>query len=160
RPTILSYLRAKGQTNGRVLESERSQAVKISDEALKPTATIDYVPGEAVHVEVGYQEPNSDVLLSATELRETGDPTYVRLGNTFIPRPEPANEQVQTWLQQPSKQVPLKDIPEFFQRDLVLLREQFSAVLTDLASQIQVIERPLRPVVRVDRAEQGWLDFS
>lgn len=154
-PPVLAYLRTKKN----VVESAVSQQTKISDKPLQPAATIDFVPGQGMNIRIGYKLSGEEALIPAEKLQETSDPNYLRAGNTFVPRPKALSERARQLLERPMQRVPLHHIPEFFQRDLVLLRREFSAVLTDLASQIQVIEKPLRPVVKVDKNEKGWLDF-
>jgi SNF2 family DNA or RNA helicase len=52
-------------------------------------------------------------------------------------------------------------IPEFFKRDLVLLKTEMGAVLTDEASRLKVVKLPAAPRVRVQTSsEPGWLDFQ
>lgn len=155
KPTILAYLRTKKN----VAESAVSQWTKISDKPLQPAATIDYKPGEGMNIQTGYKLPGEDEFIPASALQETFDPEFVRVGDTFVPRPKSLSERAKQWLERPYQRVAPQHIPEFFQRDLVLLRQEFSAVLTDLASQIRVIEKPLKPVVKVDKNEKGWLDF-
>ena len=156
KPTILAYLRTKDN----VAESAVSQWTKISDKPLQATATVDYNPDEGLRVSIGYKLPGEESVIPAKDIQGTADPDYVKVGDTFVPRPKSLSDRAKVWLERPFQRVAPHHIPEFFQRDLVLLRKEFSAVLTDLASQIQIIEKPLKPVVKVDKNEKGWLDFT
>jgi len=59
-----------------------------------------------------------------------------------------------------SKIIPLDNIPDFFKRDLVLIKSQMKAVLTENAMKIKVVERNFEPIVHVNVNEPGWLDFK
>ncbi len=54
----------------------------------------------------------------------------------------------------------IHNIPEFIQRDLVLIKKEFNAVLTDMAQNIQVITESVKPVVHVHKDDRGWLNFQ
>ena len=93
-------------------------------------------------------------------LHKTADGQYVLVGNTFMRLPSSLAGPAEKWRQHPVTRIGLQNIPEFFQRDLVLLKMEFTAVLTDMASKIQIIDKPFKPVVKVDKGERGWLDFE
>lgn len=77
---------------------------------------------------------------------------FVRLGDV--------SEKARPLLDRGTIQILSKDIPEFFQRDLVMIKSEFNAVLTDLVEKVHVIVDPLKPVVRVRKDPRGWLDFD
>ncbi|MEI6291394.1 MAG: DEAD/DEAH box helicase, partial [Chloroflexota bacterium] len=56
--------------------------------------------------------------------------------------------------------IPLHQIPEFFQRDLIVLKQEMNAVLTDSVNQIRIINSEFKPVVTVKKESAGWLDFN
>src|SRR5690606_35670475 len=55
--------------------------------------------------------------------------------------------------------VPLDGVPEFFVRDLALIRKEFDAVFTDLASEVNIIDQTFQPVVKADHKSRGWLEL-
>ncbi len=154
-PPILRYLRTKPQ----ITEGESSQRLRVSDEPLRPTAKVEFDRRTGLTVQVGYALDDSGDIIPEDQLHKTTDGGYARLGNTFVRLPDKLSDKARELLQRPTHQVPLSNIPEFFTRDLVLIKKDFNAVLTDLANLILVLDEPLKPVVRVDRGEQGWLDF-
>lgn len=156
KPPILSYLRTKSN----VAETAVVQRLQVSDKPLLPTVAVDFKPGKGAVVATGYKVPGEDKVVPANALQTTADEGFVRVGDTFVPRPKSLSETAKEWLQRPLHHIAPDNIPEFFQRDLVLLRKEFSAVLTDLAAEIRIIETPFQPVVKVDKDEKGWLDFK
>ena len=78
----------------------------------------------------------------------------------FVPLPREPSEGLRKWLDIGRKKINLYDVPEFFQRDLVLLKSDFQAVLTDRAARIHIIQEPIEPRVSVRNDEPGWLDFK
>lgn len=155
-PPMLNYWRSKDNMG----ESEASEKLKVRDKPLKVTAQVDFDPKEGITVHTGFEDPETHQLQSVDALQTTADGEYARIGDTFIPIPKPPSEAAQKWWEQSVTKVSKQDIPEFFQRDLVLLKREFTAVLTDMASQIQIISEPFKPVVKVDKDKGGWLDFE
>ena len=155
-PPILNYLRTKENIG----ESASSEKLQVRKKSLAATAQIDFDPQEGIIVKTGYQDPVTQEMVSAESLPKTADGNYVIVGDTFVPLPPPPNDAVKKWLDQPITRVANREIPEFFQRDLVLLKKEFSAVLTDRANEIQIIEESFKPFVKVDKDERGWLDFE
>lgn len=155
-PPILNYLRTKEN----VEESAASEKLRVVDKPLPAAVEVDYVPQEGLTIRTGFQEPDTHAFRPTTSLKKTADGQYAMLGDTFMPLPPPPSERLQDWWHQPVIKVPPGEIPEFFQRDLVLLKKEFTAVLTDRAGRIQIINDPFKPVVKVDRGKPGWLDFE
>jgi hypothetical protein len=89
-----------------------------------------------------------------------GDGGFVRIGKTLARLAQPASAIGQALLDKGVAQIPLHQIPEYFARDLVLLKQEFSAVLTDLAKQSKVADGPAQPVVQVHKTPAGWLEFT
>jgi SNF2 family DNA or RNA helicase len=153
-PPVLNYLRKKN-----VSESKDAKLVKVLDKPIKPTAEVAYDQNTGVTVKTGYKLEDDQKLLSANEIKLTKDGKYTRLGNTFIPIAKVSSE-VEDMLQKGEVNYSIKNIPEFFLRDLVLIKKEFNAVLTDLVSSIKVVVSPMTPVVHVSKDPQGWLDFN
>ncbi|MBN1315754.1 MAG: HEAT repeat domain-containing protein [Anaerolineales bacterium] len=155
-PSILKYWRAKRS----IQETEKAKTLKINDKPLAPTARIDFDPKKGLDIKIGYREEESEQVLPADQLQPTADSDYVRIGNTFTRLPQKLSAAAENLLQIGSRFISIHGVPEFFLRDLVLIRKEFNAVLTDLASQIKIIEEPVQPVLRVSSDEKGWLDFE
>ena len=156
-PPVLQYLRKKPY---KVRETERAKALRIADEPLEPAIEVDYRPEEGLRVKAGYYDEQSGRVLKEDELHriERGPRRYARIGNTIHPLREIARPEVRKWMAAGERVIPHRKIPEFFVRDLVLLKTRMKAVLTDEAAGIQVIEAPMRPVIRLDLDAPGWLD--
>jgi SNF2 family DNA or RNA helicase len=153
-PPVIRYLRKKN-----IPETNKSEAVQIQDKPARPTANVSYEPAQGIKIETGYQIEGSEGLIYAQDLHTTRDGKYTRIGNLFVPL-EKVNNQVKELLDRKITRVLPKDIPEFFLRDLVFIKKEFNAVLTDLVGQVHVITDPLEPVVNVTKDPQGWLDFN
>lgn len=154
-PPVLKYLRKKKN----LAENESSQKLKISEDPLKPTVNIDYEPGEAMEVRAGYSPDGDAEIVPAADLNKTSDGKYVRFKNLFVPLEE-VGGRVKKYLDEQVSRIKYGGIPEFILRDLVLIKSETNAVLTDLAENVRVIEQPLSPSVKVDKGETGWLNFQ
>ena len=155
-PPALEYLRKRSD----VQETSKSSKVNVSKESLKPAAVIDYEPEVGARVTAGYQRSGDDHLVRKSELDLTHDGGYARFGDTFHPVKAARSGVAEQWIEQETTPVDLAGVPEFFSRDLVLLKSEMSAVLTDRAQRVQIISTPMKPRVTVDQDEPGWLDFS
>jgi len=155
-PPMLNYLRTKEN----IRETESSEKLQVRDKPLAAAAQIDFNPQAGLTVTTGYHDPVTQEMLPAEAFHKTAVGDYVMIGDTFMPLPPPPSDTVKKWLAQPTIQVANRDIPEFFQRDLVLLKKEFSAVLTDKANEIQIVDDAFKPFIKVDKNEQGWLDFE
>ena len=154
-PPVLKYLRRKGN----LVEAPQSQMLQVSNQPIRPTARIEFKPGEGLEVQTGFEIGEKGALVSPESLKRTPSGKYARIGNVFsetVPLSKEANE----WLKRPIQTIPLSKIPEFILRDLVLLKSEFKAVLTDLAQQIRVIQKPIQTIVQVNKITGGWLDFK
>lgn len=158
-PPLLCYLRSH---KGKIQETENSQRVEISAEFLQPMVEVHYSRDKGLIVEAGYHDRKSDRLLKASELetKEYGQRKYVKLGSTFYPLPSDLDPEIQEWIESEEKVIPHDKIPEFFKRDLVLLKTQMKAVLTEEASKIKILEGPIQAQIRVRIEAPGWLEFS
>jgi len=153
-PPALAYLRHRGD----VAESDESAQIKLSKTPLEPSAVVDFEPGEGITVSAGFRTPD-DSVVKQSDLRITRDGGYARFGKVFHPLKRRIAESAREWIEREEAKVALDDVPEFFLRDLVLLKSDLSAVLTDRALRVQVVTTPLKPRVTVHRNEPGWLDF-
>jgi superfamily II DNA or RNA helicase len=129
------------------------------DEPVRPVAHINFLPERGLVIETGFQEHGSDRLAHYDEYVSSKDGNYILVGDTFRPL-QNTSPEIKELLAKPIINIPREDIPEFFMRDLVLIKKEFKAVLTDLASHIRVVRSSFKPVVRVSKDDQGWLDFE
>lgn len=155
-PPVLKHLRTKPQ----VEESTRSKELKISDKPLKPKAKINFKPGKGLVVKTGLSIDKKQDLISPQQLKPTIDTNWVQHKKTFYPYPAKEVPLVNKWLLTQYRTVPLDGIPEFFLRDLVLLKTKFEAVLNEEAKMIDIVKDPFKPEVYIDANEKGWLDFK
>ena len=156
-PRILGYLRTKGDTS----ETERSGRLHIADKPLEPVARINYDPQQGLEINTGYaldDDPNR--LVSAEDLLTTADGEFAVVGDEFRPIKPGLSDKAKAWLKEAVHRIDRDKIPEFFLRDLVLLKRDFNAVLVDEAQKIHVLDEAIKPVVRVKSTEPGWLDFQ
>ncbi|MBW1936413.1 MAG: DEAD/DEAH box helicase [Deltaproteobacteria bacterium] len=158
-PPILKYLR---NHEGKVRETEDSKAVEISDEILQPAVEVHYIRDQGLIVKAGYYGRKSDKLLKESELekKEYGRRKYVKIGSTFYPLPSDLDPEIQEWIESEEKVIPHDKIPEFFKRDLVLLKTQMRAVLTEEASKIEILDGPIQPLISIEVEAPGWLEFK
>ena len=155
-PPVLRYLRQKNALR----ETEASREYEILDKPLEIGADVDYNPEEGMTADVGYRVPGDGELVPEGDLQVTADGGYAWVGKRFVALPKEISEKARKWLDWGRVVIPPNQIPDFFKRDLVLLQTEFQAVLTDAAAQIQVVDLPETPRVRVESDERGWLDFQ
>jgi SNF2 family DNA or RNA helicase len=154
-PTVLKYLRSKNQ----VKESEDSKKLTIHETPPERRAEIHYEAGKGLVITTGYGLPGSNETIPKSALEPTPDGEYIRVGNSFFPAPEEKSPQVREWIEAERIYVGTDDIPEFFKRDLVLIKSNFKALLTEEAESLTIVEQGFQPRVTVDTGEKGWLDF-
>jgi len=154
-PPVLEYLRKRRD----VKETESSSELVVSKDPLEPFATVDYDPSEGAQITAGFKRDSDDEIISKSNLKLTRDGGYARFGNMFYPLKGTASEKVTTWLEKGNSMISLADVPEFFMRDLVLIKSELSAVLADRAQRVRVITTALKPRITVQKNEPGWLDF-
>lgn len=155
-PPALEYLRKRRD----VKETPMSSKLEISKEPLTPSAVVDYDPDEGAKITAGYRRAGAGELIRKTELNVSHDGGYARFGDVFHPLKPARSQASDQWIEDETTSVDLAHVPEFFSRDLVLLKSELSAVLTDRAQRVQILSTPLKPRVTVDQDEPGWLDFS
>ena len=153
-PPLLKYLRKKEN----VEEKEASQRLKIYDSPAY-AAEIDFNPNSGLLVKTGYKDPESSKFISHKEL-EPSVGGYSKRGDSYFHIPIEKDHEIKKWSDVELKRIPLDNIPEFFKRDLVMLRSKFDAVLTDQAALIKVINTKPMSIVKVASGEPGWLDFK
>jgi len=158
-PPMLKYLRKRKH---KVIETERAKEVKISEEALQPAVEVHYVRDQGLIIKAGYYDQESGRILKESELEksEYGRQTYVKVSSTFYPLPTDLPPEIKEWIATEERVIPHDKIPEFFKRDLVLLKTKMKAVLTEEASKIQVLDGPIRPRINVKIEAPGWLEFN
>lgn len=135
------------------------QFFEISDTVLIPEVKIAYEPHRGVTVETGFQVEPGGTLIPWSRLKKSGDNRYVLLGNTFHRLPD-LSEEAFLFLKNSRASIPIDGVPEFFQRDLVLLLKEFKAVLLDRLDEIHVIDCEFTPFIKIDVEGPGWLEFQ
>jgi|GEM_PF-954176 len=141
--------------------SESAKEIEVSDKALKPIAHIDFDPQSGATLTVGYELNPNEKLLTYNELPKTSNGQYIRQGKRFQKiKSFFGSYKLQQYLDKGISQIPIKDVPEFFKRDLVLIKNNFNAVLTDMAQSVRVIEMSSQPKVQIDIDGKGWLEFD
>lgn len=153
-PPVLNYLRKKN-----ISETEQSKEVVVLEKEIKPTANVSFEKADGVTVDFGYRVDEDEPVKTLDEVKVTKDGRYARIGNKFVPLAR-TSDKAKKLLERKSVKYNLSQIPEFFQRDLVMIQDQFEAVLTDLAGKVQIITDPMKPKVSVKKDSQGWLDFD
>ena len=153
-PPILKYLRKKEN----VEEKEASKRLKIYDSP-SYAAEIDFNPKSGLLVKTGYKDPESSKFIPYKELEPIVG-GYSKRGNSYFYTSTEKDPEIKKWSDVEEKRIPLDNIPEFFKRDLVILRSKFDAVLTDKAALIKIINTKPSSVVKVSSDEPGWLEFK
>ena len=157
QPQIIRHLRNKQA----VEETVESQSYIIGSETtLKPVLMLDYDPNIGVEIEAGFQASEDEPIVRKKDLNITSDGEFVRIGKTFTPIPTTKSEEAEKVLKQGKINLSVSDIPAFFQRDLVLLKSDFQAVLSDEAAKIQFYEGRTQTRITVDKSDGGWLEFQ
>jgi SNF2 family DNA or RNA helicase len=151
---ILKYLRKKDN----VEEKKASQRLKIYD-SLPYGAEIDFDPENGMLVKTGYRNPESSTFIPSHELEPIGR-RYLKQDDNYFCIPLEEDPEIKEWSDVAWKRIPLNAIPEFFKRDLVILRSKFNAVLTDQAATVKVIDSQPTSIINVTPGEPGWLDFN
>ncbi len=137
----------------KVKETERSREIRCRAGSPISSLTVDFDPKKGVTVEPQYEDPSGRTLPPSTVERGDG---YLKVGEEYYL----LDEASQKALNIAEDGVGLGDIPEFFLRDLVLLKSNFNAVLTDKARKVTIIEEDKPPTVLISYEEPGWLDFN
>jgi len=155
-PPILAYLRKQAN----VTESEALREIEIHREPPKPEVVVDYDPASGVVLEAGYRIEGESEVTHEEDLQVSPDGEFCRIGKAYYPIAKDRPAPVRALLKEGVRHIPIDQVPEFFLRDLVLLRSECTAVLTEQAEQVKVIEGELSPRVRVNSVEGGWLNFE
>lgn len=121
-PLILQHLRKKRN----ISESQPSREYEIKNTPLEIGAKVDFHPELGAMIQAGYRLPDTEELISAHELKITPDGNYAQIGKQFYPLP-PTSDKAKAFLRDVYQRIPLDHIPEFFKRDLVLLKTEFQA---------------------------------
>lgn len=155
-PPILSYLRKKS----RLVETPDAKAIQVSSVPLKPVAQVNFEPQRGLEIKAGYQVDATGPLIAASDVRSMTRSDFVRIGNLLAPLEKPESSIAQELLHREKTVVPIDQIPEYFTRDLVLIQQEFNAVLNDMAKRIRLIDGNIQPTVSVNKTTPGWLDFN
>jgi SNF2 family DNA or RNA helicase len=137
----------------RVKETQRSRETRCRAGSPISTLTVDYDPAKGVTIKPEYEDATGHPIPASAVKRGEG---YLKIDEDYYL----LDEASQKALSIAEKGVALGDIPEFFLRDLVLLKSSFTAVLTDKARKVTIIEEDQPPTVLISYEEPGWLDFN
>ncbi len=148
-PASLQSLRRLLKVN----ETQRSRGIRTRTGSPISMLTVDYDPVKGVTVKPEFEDQSGNSLPPSSVQRGGG---YLKVDDEYYL----LDEASQRALTLAERGVPLGDIPEFFLRDLVLLKSSFNAVLTDGARKITIIEEDQPPMVLISYEEPGWLDFN
>lgn len=155
-PSILRYLREKEN----VKEGEKSKKIKIFEKGvLKPKAEITYSPEKGLEIKAGYQVGEDKKLLFLHQFQKTKEEDYFKYGNDFYFRPKVSNS-AKEFLTKETILIPPEKIPEFFKKDLIILKSQFNAVLSEDVKKIKIVEEPWTPKITLSHSKRGWLEFN
>jgi len=154
-PLVLNYLRRKSQ----VKESENSKKLVVHEKPPRRLAEVNYDSNTGLDVKMGYELPGFDGLVPKSALKTTPDGEYIRVGYDFYPYPKEEDPKVKEWIEAEHLHVDIDRIPEFFKRDLVLIKSHFKAILSEEVEKLKIIEDNFLPRFSIDTGEKGWLDF-
>ena len=147
-PTTLQSIRRLLKVN----ETQKSREIRTRSGSPINTLTIDYDPSKGVTLKPGFEGLVGPINASAVERGEG----YLKVDNEYYL----LDEASQKALNIAKDGIALGDIPEFFLRDLVLLKSSFTTVLTDQARKVTIIEEDQPPTFLISYEEPGWLDFN
>lgn len=150
-PSVLNYLRRRN-----VEETKSSQRIEFSEEPPERGAEIDYDPKKGLTIRTGYRYKEKIIPRSQAEVFGK----YLKLGDMFYPSATEKDPRIREWMEAEVTTIPIKDIPEFFLRDLILLKSKFKAVLNEGAASIKLNQEAFQPIIIISNDEPGWLDFQ
>ncbi|MCA9442534.1 MAG: hypothetical protein KC964_17155, partial [Candidatus Omnitrophica bacterium] len=133
--------------------------VSIHKTPLKPLVEVDFDPDEGVEVRTQFQSESLESPIKPSEIDWLSDGSFGRLGNHFFPRPSGINQDIEAILENDLIKIPPSGVPQFFKRDLVLLRSNLNAVVTPNAEKVKVLNQPMVPSVKIELSSPGWLEF-
>lgn len=154
-PQVLNYLRRKSQ----VKESENSKKLIIHEKPPRRLAEVNFESTTGLDIKMGYELPGFDGLVPKSALKTTSDREYIRAGYDFYPYPKEEDPKVKEWIEAEHIHIDIEHIPEFFKRDLVLIKSHFKAVLSEDVEKLKIVEDNFLPRISIDTGEKGWLDF-
>lgn len=153
-PSVLRYLR----NHESVQETSASQKITVSDKPIRPKAEISFDGGSDLVIRTGFAL--GDEWCSGEDVLQNNSSGFVRVGQALVELPRTLSERAHEFLGAEMIFITEDEIPEFFTRDLVLIKNDFNAVLLDRAGEIQILRDTFTPVVSVDKQQGGWLDFD
>jgi len=142
-PSILNYLRNKRS----VVQSESSKNILISADRLKKRVDVSYDPSSGLHIKTGYQIPGAEELIPKKQLKQTSDPEYICINDSFYPAPEAHNERISEYLEKGEIIIDNDQIDDFFQGELEFLNYNFEVVNNNATSQMENVRR-LKSILR------------
>ena len=155
-PSVIRYLRQRKQ----VSEDETCKRIQIHEKTVQPAIEISYNPFKGLHLKPGYSLPDQPGVIPITDIEQSADKDYIKFQNSYYPKPQ-ENQQTKDLIEnQKERTIEPDRIPEFFKRDLVLLKTKFKAILTEEAAKITINDKPAQPWISVNPDGKGWLDFQ
>lgn len=154
-PPVLQYLRQ----HQNVHETDKSRELEVLRKPPEQTVSVDFDVDEGMTVERVLALEGGAMVLEE-DAKITPDGGYWRIGKTFAPVSEKSSKLIDSILPHYKSRIPLADVPEFFQRDLVMLRTNFKAILSEEAARIQILDEEFHPLIKVSHNGEGWLEFD
>lgn len=154
-PPVLRFLRQRATIH----ETEASKEITVSSTPPKLVLKVDYNPCSGLILQTGYSIDGVDEIVPAGKVISLDD-NHIRIGKHIVPVPSGFDSRTQDFFQCHERRISPAQIPEFFARDLILLKKDFRIVLTESASRIRILDEPWQPVVKVRKTKNGWLDFE
>jgi len=155
-PQFLKHIRKRSN----IIETQKVKSIRICDTPLLRKAELFYDPAKGIKIKVGYSPPEKEEIIIIKDLKMTPDKKYAFIENAFYPIPVEEDPKIRKWLEIGEKTISIEEIPEFFLRDLVLLKTKFNAILSESINKIQIIEKKFVPKVRIGFSKDRWLKFD
>jgi hypothetical protein len=110
------------RTKERGVENSSSRWIKIMDDPLEYIVEISCDPAKDLKVKAIYEVLGYNKVLTLNELRKLPDEEYVQFDGSLYSLPEEDDIKVREGIDIQDKIVRLEEVPEFFQRDIGLLK--------------------------------------
>jgi len=118
-----------------------------------------YQKGKGINIKTGFKIPGYNYIVPLSQFHQTPDKNFIKIGKHLYPVPEKKNKRCYELIKSENISISIDDIPIFFQKDLVLLKTHFNAILSEEFKKIKIIEEDFIPRISIDIGKKGWLDF-